>query len=205
MTQNREITCVFWDLGGVILSNGWDTEARAEAARNFSVDLADFEDRHDSMAEALETARITFDAYLDHAVFYRPRTFTKQEFIAFVFSQSKENAESRAVLDDLTATRRYLLAVVNNESAELNAYRIRTFQLTRNFVAFLSSCYLGVRKPGEAIYRAALNITQRVPEECIFVDDRQNNLEVPARMGMRTIQFKSAAQLRSDLKAYGLL
>jgi putative hydrolase of the HAD superfamily len=201
----KEVTAIFWDVGGVILSNGWDGPARAAAVRRFAIDADDFEDRHDGLAEALETARITFDAYLDRAVFYRARPFTKEEFISFIFAQSTENKATREVLDDLTANERYLLGTINNESAELNTYRIRTFDLARNFTVFLSSCYLGVRKPGEAIYRLSLEITQRAPEECIFVDDRPGNLEVPARIGMRAIQFKDAAQLRSELASHGVL
>jgi len=203
--QKKEVTAIFWDVGGVILSNGWDVPARTAAVRRFGLDGDDFEDRHDGLAEALETARITFDAYLDRAVFYRARPFTKDEFIAFIFAQSSENPAAREVLDELTASRRYLLGTINNESAELNTYRIRTFHLARNFAIFLSSCYLGVRKPGEAIYRLALEITQRAPEECIFVDDRPGNLEAPARIGMRAIQFKNAAQLRTELAAHGVL
>ena len=104
----------------------------------------------------------------------------------------------------MTAAGRYLLATLNNESAELNAYRIREFQLTRNFSVFFTSCYLGVRKPDDAIYRLALDITQRAPEECIFIDDRLLNLECARRLGMRTIHFQNPAQLAKDLMHEGV-
>lgn len=204
-TAATEVKAIFWDLGGVVLSNAWDTDARTAAVQQFGLDGDDFEDRHEALAEALETGRITLDAYLDRTVFYRNRAFLKQAFTAFMFAQSSERPEARAVLDELTQTRRYLMAALNNESAELNAYRIATFDLARNFAVFLSSCYLGVRKPGEAIYRVALEITQRKPEECIFVDDRPGNLESPARIGIRTIQFKNAQQLRAELAGHGIV
>jgi len=194
-----EVTTLFWDVGGVILSNGWDTSERAAAIRRFALDAADFEQRHEAEFPALEMGRITLDTYLDRTVFYSARPFSREEFTDFLFSQSIANPETLTLLEQLAVPRRYLMATLNNESAELNAYRIRTFQLARFFTAFFTSCYLGVRKPAEQIYRLALEMTQRVPEECIFIDDRPENLEVPKRLGMRTIQFVNAAQLRTDL------
>jgi putative hydrolase of the HAD superfamily len=195
----RKVTALFWDIGGVILSNGWDAAARSEAARCFELDPADIEERHEIPFAAFEAGKITLDAYLDQAVFYRPRPFTREEFTTFVFAQSTENRETRAVLDELTASGRYLLAALNNEGLELNAYRIREFHLARNFTVFFSSCYLGLRKPDPAIYRIALQITQRAPEESVFIDDRPANLEGARQVGMRTIHFENPAQLRAAL------
>jgi putative hydrolase of the HAD superfamily len=200
----RKLTALFWDIGGVILSNGWDRAACGKAASRFDLDLEDFERRHPGPFAAFETGRITLDAYLDQTVFYQPRPFSRVEFTSFMFAQSKENREVRAILDTLTAADRYFLAAINNEGLELNTYRIREFGLARNLAAFFSSCYLGVRKPDEAIYRQALNITQRAPEECIFIDDRVPNLESARRLGIRTIHFLNPAQLRAELARHGV-
>lgn len=199
-----EVNALFWDLGGVLLSNGWDHEERAAAVQHFYLDAADFEQRHEAANDAWEKGQISMDDYLEQTVFYCPRSFSRVEFKNFVFAQSKENSGTRAVLDEVTATQRYLVATLNNESAELNDYRIRQFDLKRNFSAFLTSCYLGVRKPDEAIYRKALGITQRAPEECIFIDDRLANLDVPRGLGMRTIHFEDPAQLARDLIQQGV-
>jgi putative hydrolase of the HAD superfamily len=194
-----EVTALFWDVGGVLLSNGWDHEERAAAVQRFHLDAADFERRHEAANDAWEKGQISLDEYLEQAVFYCPRNFSRVEFKDFLFAQSKENRGTRVVLDEVTASGRYLLATLNNESAELNDYRIRQFGLTRNFSVFFSSCYLGMRKPGEAIYRAALGVTQREPEECVFIDDRLENLDAPGKLGMRTIHFQNPAQLARDL------
>lgn len=199
-----EVNALFWDLGGVLLSNGWDHEERAAAVQHFYLDAADFEQRHEAANDAWEKGQISMDDYLEQTVFYCPRSFSRVEFKNFVFAQSKENSGTRAVLDEVTATQRYLVATLNNESAELNDYRIHQFDLKRNFSAFLTSCYLGVRKPDEAIYRKALGITQRAPEECIFIDDRLANLDVPRGLGMRTIHFEDPAQLARDLIQQGV-
>jgi len=199
-----EVTAVFWDVGGVILSNGWDRAARAEAAKKFGLDWEDFQDRHELASPAFETGQITLDTYLQRTVFYRKRAFTREEFVAFIFAQSEEFPESRAILSALARTRKYLLATINNEPRELNIRRIDQFNLRREFEAFFSSCFVHIRKPDEAIYRLALEVTQRRPEECLFIDDRALNLESARQMGMRTIHFENAAQLRQDLQANGV-
>ena len=199
-----EVEAIFFDLGGVTLSNGWDHASRVRAARQFGLDEKDFESRHETEADAFETGGMTLDAYLDRTVFYRDRGFTREQFKAFFFGQSADNPATRAVLDELTAGGRYFLATLNNESAELNEYRIRTFDLKRNFSVFLSSCYLGVRKPNGEIYRKALDIIQCAAGRCVFVDDRTENLEPAAQLGMGTIRFQDAAQLRADLVALGV-
>ncbi len=199
-----EVTALFWDVGGVILSNGWDRAARAEAAKKFGLDWEDFQDRHELASPAFETGQITLDTYLQRTVFYRKRAFTREEFVAFIFAQSEEFPESRAILSALAQTRKYLLATINNEPRELNIRRIDQFNLRREFEAFFSSCFVHIRKPDEAIYRLALEVTQRRPEECLFIDDRALNLESARQMGMRTIHFENAAQLRQDLQANGV-
>jgi putative hydrolase of the HAD superfamily len=200
-----DVTALFWDVGGVILSNGWDRAARAAAAKQFGLDWEDFQDRHELASPAFETGQITIDTYLQRTVFYRKRAFTRDEFIAFIFEQSQEFPESRAVLSELAQAGKYLLATINNEPLELNVRRIEQFHLRREFEAFFSSCFVGKRKPDEGIYRMALEVTQRRPEECLFIDDRALNLECARQLGMRTIHFQSAAQLRQDLEANGVI
>jgi putative hydrolase of the HAD superfamily len=199
-----EVTALFWDVGGVILSNGWDRAARAEAAKKFGLDWEDFQERHDLANPAFETGRITLDTYLDRTVFYRKRTFTRDEFKAFIFDQSREFPESRAVLARVAKSAKYFLATINNEPRELNLLRIEKFNLAKEFEAFFSSCFVGLRKPEEGIYRLALDVTQRRPGECLFIDDRALNLECARQLGMRTIHFQNAARLSEDLTANGV-
>lgn len=198
------VTALFWDVGGVILSNGWDRTSRAAAAKKFAIDWEEFEDRHDLAFPAFEAGRIALDTYLQRTVFYRKRTFTREEFTAFIFAQSREFPESRAILSELAATGKYLQATINNEPREINEYRIHRFQLRRELKAFFSSCYLGVRKPDEGIYQLALEVTQRDPQECVFIDDRELNLECAKQLGMHTIHFQNAPQLRQELAENGV-
>ncbi len=199
-----EITTLFWDIGGVILTNGWDRGSRKEAANVFHLDWEEFQDRHDLSFPAFDSGQITLNEYLDRTLFYRQRAFTREEFTAFMFAQSKEYPETRVILDKLTRSGKYFVGAINNEPLELNQYRIETFDLRRNFQVFFSSCYLRSRKPEEMIFRVALEVTQRPPEKCLFIDDRPLNLESPRRLGMHAIHHQNAQQLRSELGKVGV-
>lgn len=199
-----EITTLFWDIGGVILTNGWDTASRRLAVETFHLDWDEFHDRHDLSFPAFDSGNISLDEYLKRTIFYRQRPFSREHFIAFMYAQSREYPDSRAVLDCLALKKKYFIGSINNEPFELNEYRIAKFNLRRDFQVFFSSCYLHTRKPEETIFRIALEVTQRPPAECVFIDDRPLNLENPAKLGMNAIHFQNAAQLRSELQKYGI-
>lgn len=199
-----DITSLFWDIGGVILTNGWDHNSRADASKTFGFDWEEFRERHDLSFPAFDAGQITLNQYIDRTLFYRARPFSREEFTAFMFAQSREYAETRAVLSSVARTGKYYIASINNEPRELNDYRIEAFHLQRDFQAFFSSCYLNARKPEEHIYRIALEVTQRPPESSVFIDDRPLNLENPRRLGMHVIHHQTPGQLRDDLRALGI-
>ncbi len=199
-----EPTALFFDVGGVVLTNGWDRAIRRKAVEKFDLDPEEFESRHELVVHAWEMGQITLDEYLRRTVFYRRRPFTRDEFDSFLFGQSHQHGEVMAVLKHLSAANRWLMVALNNESLELNEYRIKKFRLRDVFSIFLSSCYLGVRKPDENIYRLALGITQRAPAESVFIDDRDINLEAAARLGMRVVHYQDPDQLVSELERLGV-
>ena len=201
---DAKVTTLFWDNGGVILTNGWDRESRQKAVAKFHLDAADFEDRHELMLNAFEEGRATLDEYLRRTVFYRERSFSVDDFKKFMLDQSQAMPESLEFIGKLARARRCAMASLNNESLEINEYRIHRFRLRDYFEVFLSSCYLGVRKPTPAIYKLALKITQCEPSECVMIDDRSLNLEFAREQGIQTIQFTSVEQLRADLKKLGV-
>jgi putative hydrolase of the HAD superfamily len=199
------ISALFWDVGGVLLSNAWDREQRERALEKFGLDLAEFQDRHEMLVSSFERGKITLDEYLDRTVFYRPRPFTPAAFRDFMFSLSQPDAEALALARELAASGKCLMSTINNESTELNQYRIQTFDLGDIFTLFVSSCFVGLRKPEEGIYRLGLQLTQKDAGECCFIDDRPLNLESAARLGMQVVHFENAAQLRDDLKKLGVV
>lgn len=201
MTRIRH---VFFDIGGVLATNGWDREQRKLAIERFNLDPDDFQSRHEEMVGPLEQGQISLDEYLDIAVFHEPRDFTKSEFRDFVFSQSKPYAETIAIARAVAEGCTYWVMTMNNESEDLNRYRIESFGLNEVFDAFLSSCWLGLRKPARRFYDRALGISEARPKESVLIDDRLQNLDPARALGMNTIHFESAPQLARDLRALGV-
>jgi putative hydrolase of the HAD superfamily len=193
------IRALFWDICGVLLTNAWDHEERDLAVERFLLSKPEFEARHKELVHAFEEGKISLDDYLGRVVFYQPQTFSREEFKQFMFSLSKPKPQSLELARSLSG--KYVTAVINNESRELNQYRIQQFQLAEVFNVFVSSCFVGLRKPDERIYRLALDLTQQAPQDCIFIDDRPENLAGAEKAGMKTLLMKDAQQLRRDLQA----
>jgi len=199
------ISAVFFDVGGVVLTNGWDRTARRRAAQAFHFDWDEFEERHELVVADFETGRIGLEAYLSSTLFYQPREFTRKQITGFILEQSKTYEPALRVVSALARAKKCLVGTLNNESLDLNRYRIEQFHLRDYFDVFFSSCYLGVRKPDRRIFQLALQITQRTEQECLFVDDRGLNVESAAGLGMPTLRYRDAEQLEAELRRYELL
>jgi putative hydrolase of the HAD superfamily len=200
------IRALFWDVGGVLLTNAWDHTQRAQALKHFQMeaDEEDFHNRHEMVVSSFERGKITLDEYLDRTVFYRPRPFSREAFRDYMFSLSQAFPDVPQFAQSLSNSGKYFMGTINNESRELNYYRIEKFGLQNIFRVFISSCFVGLRKPESGIYRLALEVTQIPAEECCFIDDRALNLECAAKLGMHTIEMDSLDQLRADLQKIGV-
>ncbi len=197
---------VLFDVGGVLLTNGWDTRERALAAEHFHLDLAELEAKHQSVYGEWERGLISRAAYLDAAVFYEPRSFTRDEFFSFVLAQSQWLPNGAiGILKQLAASNECMVGALNNEARETNEYRLAKFRLREYFKVTLSSCYLGLRKPDLAIYQRALDILGRPAERILFVDDRAENVAGAVQAGIKAIHFKNEEQLRGEFISLGLI
>lgn len=199
------ISTILWDIGGVLLTNGWDRQQRDAVLARFGLDSGEFERRHAAVDQAWERDEIGVDEYLRKTVFYEPRGFTQAEFFDAMKEQSEVLADSGlGILRQLSASEEYVLATVNNEARAMNEYRLKQFNLLDNFDAFFSSCYLGVRKPDPKIYRIALDVLERDPEQVIFIDDRAENVAAAASLGIHAIRYEGSAKLAQDLALAGV-
>jgi putative hydrolase of the HAD superfamily len=197
---------ILFDVGGVLLTNGWDHGERAAAAAQFHLDLPDFEARHAANYATWERGEVPMQTYLDAVVFHQPRTFSTDDFFAFMLSQSKELPDGAlGVLEELADNGSYLVGALNNEARETNEYRFEKFALREMFEVSLSSCYLGLRKPDVAIYNRAVDILGGPADRILFIDDRPENIEGALAAGMKGLRFQGAATLRKDLETLGVL
>jgi len=197
------IRALFWDVGGVLLTNAWDRAQRTAALEHFHLDQDEFHDRHEMVVSSFERGKITLDEYIDRTVFYRTRPFSREEFRDYMFSLSQPVPEVLQFAQALSDSGKYFMGTINNESRELNCHRIEKFGLRKIFRLFVSSCFVGLRKPEKDIYRLALETTQIPAAECCFIDDRPLNLECAVKLGMHTIEMQQIDQLRQDLSNLG--
>lgn len=197
---------ILFDVGGVLLTNGWDHDERAAAAAKFGLDAQELEARNAKVYAAWERDEINRSQYLDAAVFYEPRSFSRDEFFNFILAQSKLLADGALqILVELSAANRYFIGALNNEARETNDFRFAKFGLHRYFKVAFSSCYVGLRKPDPAIYRRALDILGSAPDRTLFIDDRQENVDGAAGVGMKAIRFTGAGALKAELGKMGVL
>jgi len=203
---SSQFSAVLFDVGGVLLTNGWDHKERGALLAQFGLDKATFEARHPEPYDALERDTISMLDYLNATIFYEPRSFTPDDFIAAMKLVSVPiPSNGIAVLGEIAASNRWMVGVLNNESRLLHEYRMEKYGLKQHLDVQLSSCYLALRKPEPAIYKRALDILGLPGERVIFIDDRKENADAAASVGMHAIQFQNEAQLRFELQQLGIL
>jgi putative hydrolase of the HAD superfamily len=199
-----EISCVFLDIGGVLLTNGWDHDARKRAARNFKLELAEMEDRHHLTFDTYEEGKLTLEEYLGRVVFYQKRPFTRAQFRRFMFAQSKPYPEMIDLIAQLKVRHGLKIAVVSNEGRELNAYRIWKFKLDGFVDLFISSCFVHLRKPDADIFRLALDIAQAPARQVVYIENTPMFVQVAEGLGIRSILHTDYKSTRAKLASFGL-
>ena len=204
MKRGAPITVLFVDIGGVLLTDGWDHAARKRAARTFKLKWAEMEDRHQSNFATYEEGKLTLEEYLDRVVFYQKRPFTRARFRRFMFAQSKPYPEMISLVARLKVRHGLKIAVVSNEARELNAYRIRKFKLAGFVDFFISSCFVHVRKPDVDIFRLALDIAQAPAGQVVYVDNTSMFVQIAEGLGIRSILHADYRSTCAKLTSLGL-
>ena len=201
----KKINALFLDIGGVLLTNGWDRSARKLAMDTFQLDSAETEERHHLTFDTYEEGKLTLDEYLTRVVFYEEKKFTRLQFKKFMFDQSAPFPEMLDLIIGLKTKYQLKIAIVNNEGRELNEHRIHRFNLNRFVDFYISSCFVHFRKPDADIYKIALDIAQVKPAEVIYLEDRQMFVDVATGLGLNAICHKDYASTKEQLESYGLI
>jgi putative hydrolase of the HAD superfamily len=197
---------ILFDVGGVLLTNGWDHRERAAVTEQFHLDRAALEARHAEPYDAWERGAITANEYLDAAVFYEPRSFSREAFFAAIRAQSVVLPDGAlGILKEVAASHKCRVGSLNNEALETNEYRLERFGLRAYLEFTFTSCYMDLRKPDPLIYRRVLGILGVAAGRTLFIDDRAENADAAASVGMKTIRFTGADALRKELASLGVL
>jgi putative hydrolase of the HAD superfamily len=205
MTPSSPITDLFLDIGGVLLTNGWDDAIQKRTADQFGLDYDEMHERHHLTYETYEEGKLNLDEYLNRIVFYQERSFSREEFKAFMFAQSQPFPEMLELMRGLKAKYGLEIAAVSNEGRELTTYRAQQFKLGNFIDFFVSSCFVHYRKPDEDIYRMALDIAQVPPEQVVYIDDTAMFIEVAQGLGIKGILHRGYETTRTALENLNLI
>ena len=204
MKKATAITTLFVDIGGVLLTDGWDHLARKRAATNFKLELAEMEDRHHLTFDTYEEGKLTLKDYLDRVVFHQKRSFTRAQFRRFMFAQSKPYPQMIDLIAQIKVRHRLKIAVVSNEARELNYHRISTFKLGKFVDFFISSCFVHVRKPDADIFRLALDIAQVPARHVVYIENTPMFVQIAEGLGIRSILHTDYKSTCAKLASFGL-
>lgn len=199
------IRAIFTDLGGVILTNGWDLHARQRAIERYQLERDEFIQRHEMVFGSYEEGRMSLSDYLEFVVFHSPRSFSKAEFIEFIYSQSQKTDDMLELLIEVKEKSGLPIFVISNEGREIAEYRIEKFDLRRMAGAFIVSGFVGMRKPALSIYSLICDVAQVKPGEALYIDDREYLIEAGQRAGLQTLWHKDIEQTRAEFTRHGLL
>lgn len=197
--KKNPLTTIFTDVGGVLLTNGWDRVARRLAAQKFNLDYDEMNERHHLTFDTYEAGKLSLDEYLNRVIFYAPQPLSREEFKSFLFAQSQPHSEMIDLVRALKAQYGLKVVVVSNEGRELTAHRVQQFNLTEFVDFFIVSCFVHFRKPDADIYRMALDIAQVSPEQVVYLEDRAMFVDVARSHGLRAIHHTSYETTRAAL------
>jgi len=199
------ISCLFLDIGGVLLTNGWDHHARKRAATRFKLELQEMENRHHLTFDTYEEGKLTLEEYLGRVVFYQKRPFTRAQFRRFMFAQSKPYPAMIELVTQLKVQHGLKIIVVSNEARELNSHRIRTFKLDRFVDCFVSSCFVHLRKPDADIFRLAQDIAQVPVRQILYIENTPMFVQVAEGLGIRSILHTDYSTTCAKLDTFGFV
>ena len=204
MTPSTPVTTLFLDIGGVLLTNGWDHGIRTLASEKFGLDYKEMDERHHLTFDTYEEGKLSLDEYLKRVVFYERRSFSREEFKAFMYAQSQPFSDMINLMRELKSQHGLKIAAVSNEGRELTVYRVEEFKLGTFIDFFISSCFVHYRKPDADMYRIALDIAQVHPEQVVYIDDRAMFVEVAQGLRIKGIIHRDYETTRKALETFGL-
>ncbi len=204
MTKSKKITTLFLDIGGILLTNGWDRQSRNLAVKTFGLDGEEVNERHHLTFDTFESGKLSLDDYLSRVIFYEKRRFSRDKFKEFMFARSKILPDMLGYIKKLKKKHGLKITAVSNEGRELTEYRIKKFKLNELFDAFVSSSFVHIRKPDIDIYKYALDVSQVSAEKVAYIDDRQMFIEVAGTLGINGIHHTSFELTKRKLEKFGL-
>ncbi|MEJ2111366.1 MAG: HAD family phosphatase, partial [Acidobacteriota bacterium] len=193
------ISVIVFDVGGVLSKDMIDTK------------LIDLADSYDLDVDSLLSAKSQYRDLADLGEI-SDSEFWVQILDHFGVQATEEDKEiySYIVLVDGTLdiarslSGKYKTAILSNDSKEMGALRRKKFGFDEIFDPIIISGYFGVKKPDAGIYNILLEKLGVPAEECLFIDNNQDNVDGARAAGIQAILFKNSEHLRRELLNHGI-
>jgi putative hydrolase of the HAD superfamily len=195
---------LFSDIGGVLGTNGWDSQLRQKVIDRFGLDFDEVDKRHHLMFDSYERGFLSFEEYLKYVVFHIPRYFKLQELRDYVYAGSVAWQENIDLFARVKQANGLKLALISNEGQGITEHRIGKFGLRKLADYIVVSHCVHMRKPDAQMWKLALDLSQVTARECIYVDDRQMFVDVANDLGFTAFQHTSLESTRQKFKELGL-
>jgi putative hydrolase of the HAD superfamily len=96
------------------------------------------------------------------------------------------------------------IVVLSNMPIEISRYMRQYAPWFRGFDYVCFSAEVQLAKPEAAIFHACLKVVRSRPEECLFIDDRAENVEAARALGMQALKFESVQELAAEVQPFNL-
>jgi FMN phosphatase YigB (HAD superfamily) len=135
------------------------------------------------IAEVLKLNGMGFDEFCHiwDGVFQPPETLLPEEFLVSLREKCK-------------------MVLLSNTNPIHFSYIREHYALVRHFDDYVLSYQVGARKPAAKMYEEAVARAGCRPEECLFIDDLQKNVEAARQQGIRATQFQSYEQIQGEIE-----
>ena len=210
MTLTNDIQAVIFDVGGV-LDRPADLVAEETDRRQLAAELGLELDEMWRRFYQTEPWKLARTGQITDAEFWT-RNLTpfgittpagRAAFIQRLYAFKEVIPAMRNLLDELRGRRR--LAIISNASDTLETGLEDRLEIAHYFEVVINSARVGCAKPEPEIFQITLERLGLRPEQTVFTDDQQRNVEAAAQLGVHAVLFTGVAGMRAYLANLGVL
>ncbi|UCC38228.1 MAG: HAD family phosphatase [Candidatus Aminicenantes bacterium] len=200
----RRIRCVISDLGKVIIffDNNIFFTKMADYCPFSKEEIRELTFTHMNLIETFDCGRITPVEFYNRVVRNLKARIDHDTFYSIYNDVFSPNPPVLKIMEKLK--RNYRLVLFSNTDIMRYSFIKEKFPGIQIFDEYVLSYEVGFMKPHPQIYLEALKKARAKAEDCVFIDDREENIEVAVRLGINVIHFMPQTDLESDLREMGL-
>lgn len=185
------IKVILFDFAGVIGADGYWVWLK-EKLRDFENKKSYFQ----NLSEKIDRSDITYKEFIESVS--KGTNISKEVIKKEIFKKIIINTELLDIIIQLK--KKYKIGLLSNYYYEWMNELFAKYNLSKYFDEKIISSTYKIIKPDQKIYKIALNLFKIKPEEAIFIDDRQKNIDGGEKAGIKSLLFTTNSKLVEDLE-----